>query len=235
MSTAKLKPRARPAPRKRTAWADSRPALAFDRRDAVRKVVLDAACRLYEREGYGGTTMRALAGELRCAPTAVYRYFLNKDEMILALKEVAARVMTSEGAPPDTDDPLADLRAVYWRYYQFSKEHPVYFRLLWADGSTPPFTWSKPPFEGLAQLGQDALHKVQRCIDAGVLTGDVEPADILWALWCAVHGAAAFSTNGAMAGADFDRMAARGLDLVLAGVTRGKPNGRSTKKVKDQK
>lgn len=162
--------------------------------------------------------MRALAEALDCAPTAVYRYFLNKDEIVLALKAVAVAEMTGDGSTiPDTDNPLADLRAIYWRYYRFSKTHPVHFRLLWADASTPPYDPSRAEFQGLFQLGEDARHKTRRCIEAELLPRGTNEGELMGALWCAVHGAATFRIAGVMAGMDFDRLAARGLDLVIAG------------------
>lgn len=214
---ASRKPRQRPAPRRRAAWVHTRAPLHHDRRDAVRKVVLEAAYELYRREGYSGVTLRALAEALHCVPTAVYRYFTNKDEIILTLKAAAVALMTKDGMLPDTDDPLADLRAAYWRYYTFSKDQPVYFRLLWADASTPPHDPDKPEFAGIARLGEDARHKLQRCMKAGLLPANTNELDLLSALWCAVHGAAAFRVSGALGAVDFDRMASRGLDLVLAG------------------
>ena len=186
--------------------------------DAVRTVVLDAAYRLYVQAGSAGVTMRALAAELHCAPTAIYRYFRSKDALLLALKEVALQVMSQHWATlTETDDPLADLRAHFWRYYEFSKDHPMYFRLLWADASTPAFDPESPPFAALrARTGR----QVQRCVDAGVVD---KPDDIRAALWSIAHGAAALKTIG-MPGLDFDRMAAGGLDFVLAGARSSKPS-----------
>lgn len=47
--------------------------------------ILDAAMSLMDREGDGTFTFRRLGAELRVDPTAAYRHFRNKDELLLAL------------------------------------------------------------------------------------------------------------------------------------------------------
>jgi AcrR family transcriptional regulator len=47
--------------------------------------ILDAAQAVIEREGDSALTFRRLGAELGADPTAAYRYFRNKDELLLAL------------------------------------------------------------------------------------------------------------------------------------------------------
>lgn len=49
------------------------------------EVILDAAQSLIEREGDSALTFRRLGAELGADPTAAYRHFRNKDELLLAL------------------------------------------------------------------------------------------------------------------------------------------------------
>ena len=60
----------------------SRPA---PRADLSRARILDAAQALIEREGDSALTFRRLGAELGADPTAAYRHFRNKDELLLAL------------------------------------------------------------------------------------------------------------------------------------------------------
>jgi len=50
-----------------------------------RERILDAAQAVIEREGDSALTFRRLGAELEADPTAAYRYFRNKDELLLAL------------------------------------------------------------------------------------------------------------------------------------------------------
>jgi AcrR family transcriptional regulator len=56
----------------------SRPELSRDR-------ILDAALAIIDREGDAGLTFRRLGRELGADPTAAYRYFHGKDDLLLAL------------------------------------------------------------------------------------------------------------------------------------------------------
>ena len=52
---------------------------------ATRVVILDAARRVAEREGARNLSLRAAAAEAGFTPAALYGYFRNKDELLLAL------------------------------------------------------------------------------------------------------------------------------------------------------
>jgi AcrR family transcriptional regulator len=54
-------------------------------RDASRKGILDAARRVAAREGARSLSLRSVATEAGFAPAALYVYFRDKDELMLAL------------------------------------------------------------------------------------------------------------------------------------------------------
>src|ERR1700748_116867 len=53
--------------------------------NATRASILDAARRVADREGARNLSLRATAGEAGYTPAALYGYFRNKDELLLAL------------------------------------------------------------------------------------------------------------------------------------------------------
>lgn len=53
----------------------------------TRQLVLDTALRLFERDGYAGTTMRAIAKEAGLSPSNAYYWFDSKDELVQAFYE----------------------------------------------------------------------------------------------------------------------------------------------------
>src|SRR5580704_16044608 len=54
-------------------------------RQATRTAILDAARRVAARDGARDLSLRATAAEAGFAPAALYGYFRNKDELLLAL------------------------------------------------------------------------------------------------------------------------------------------------------
>lgn len=54
-------------------------------RDATRAGIMSAARRVAEREGAGRLSLRNVAAEAGFAPAALYVYFSNKSELVLAL------------------------------------------------------------------------------------------------------------------------------------------------------
>lgn len=53
----------------------------------TRQLILDTAVRLFERQGYAATTMRAIATEAGLSPSNAYYWFGSKDELVQAFYE----------------------------------------------------------------------------------------------------------------------------------------------------
>ncbi|MDX6725888.1 MAG: hypothetical protein QOK49_693 [Baekduia sp.] len=92
-----------------------------------RELILDAAQAIVAKEGIGKLTMRRIGAELGADPTAVYRHFRNKHELLI---ELADRLF---GIGPDLDPGLsrrdmlrAELRYAMYRY----RAHPDLAMLL---------------------------------------------------------------------------------------------------------
>ena len=76
------------------------------RAELSRERILDAAQTVIEAEGDSALTFRRLGAELDADPTAAYRYFRNKDELLLALGDRLlgeAVGPTIAETPPDAD------------------------------------------------------------------------------------------------------------------------------------
>src|ERR687898_2843610 len=92
-------------------------------RQAVRQGILEAARDLFTSEGYRNVSIRKIAERIEYSPAAIYSYFPSKDDIFYALAEegfrrLDAKVRSVVGDP----DPLAEMRACWWAYYEFSKE-----------------------------------------------------------------------------------------------------------------
>jgi AcrR family transcriptional regulator len=80
-------------------------------RNATRAGILDAARRVAARDGARHLSLRATATEAGFAPAALYGYFRNKDELLLALASedlaAIARAMRLATEDCETTSPLA--------------------------------------------------------------------------------------------------------------------------------
>ncbi|HEY1614279.1 MAG TPA: TetR family transcriptional regulator [Rhizomicrobium sp.] len=80
-------------------------------RHSTRTAILDAARRVATRDGARNLSLRAAAAEAGFAPAALYGYFRNKDEILLALAAddltAIARAMRIAAEGSDTQSPLA--------------------------------------------------------------------------------------------------------------------------------
>ena len=169
--------------------------------------IVDAACRIVERDGLAGLSMRKLGAALDVDPMAVYHHVADKREL-LAL--VTARTI-GELAPPDPTAPWDD-RVRQWAtsYWDVVARH----RDLTLAGLADPAIAAG----GLAST--EPL--VAAVVDSGLPAELVEPTAFL--VVDAVHGSA-LSGVTAKTPRERNRELARlraafevGLDTVIAGI-----------------
>ena len=111
-------------------------------REAVRRAILDAARELFVTEGYQNVSIRKIAERIEYSPAAIYGYFPSKDDIFFALAEEGFRLLgdpatASARTELATLAPLDRIRAIFWRLYEFSREQPQYFALMFVDRSVP--------------------------------------------------------------------------------------------------
>lgn len=85
--------------------------------------IVEAALRLMDREGESALTFSRLGEELRASPTAVYRHFASRNDLLAALADHLDGI-SLEGYEP-TDDWRADLRDLAWRAWRTANAHPA--------------------------------------------------------------------------------------------------------------
>src|SRR5919109_3620698 len=109
-------------------------------REAVRRAILDAARDLFTTEGYRNVSIRKIAERIEYSPAAIYGYFPSKDDIFFSLAEHGFRLLYGDQRDAQALDvlpPLERIRAIFWRLYEFSCEHPQYFALMFVDRSVP--------------------------------------------------------------------------------------------------
>jgi len=165
-------------------------------REAVRRSILDAARELFVSEGYRNVSIRKIAEKIEYSPAAIYGYFPSKDDIFYALAEEGFRLLhtADSGAMLDAGlaglEPLDRIRAIFWRLYEFSREHPQYFELMFVDRSVPRISQAYERFAFARQMKAHLVAQIQSCIDAGVLPSHLNANVVFRVLTMGLLGAA---------------------------------------------
>ncbi|MBL9026347.1 MAG: TetR/AcrR family transcriptional regulator [Myxococcales bacterium] len=148
------------------------------RRDLHRALVLEAAERVFAREGYDGTRMQDVANEAGLALATVYGTIPSKEEIFSAIHERRGRALlakAAEAANGATSTMEALVRGVD-AYVAFLAEHPDYLRIHLKE-SQP---WALDPrFTCAEQRRQwrEGLELTVMVFRAGIHDGSVREGD----------------------------------------------------------
>jgi AcrR family transcriptional regulator len=165
-------------------------------REAVRRSILDAARELFVSEGYRNVSIRKIAEKIEYSPAAIYGYFPSKDDIFYALAEEGFRLLhtADSGAALDAElanlEPLERIRMIFWRLYEFSRQHPQYFELMFVDRSVPRISQAYERFAFAREMKAHLVAQIQRCIDAGALPSHLNANVVFRVLTMGLLGAA---------------------------------------------
>jgi AcrR family transcriptional regulator len=192
-------------------------------RQAVTASILDAARQLFLVEGYANVSIRKIAERIEYSPAAIYSYYASKDDIFLALaNEGFHRLAAKVRAAMVTGNALENVRACWWAFYEFAKEEPEYFLLMFVDRSVPRITQEWEGFEFLQELLNNAVMAVQKAIDAGAFPATLNPNAAMHMLWASLIGPAVVGIRHRLAsGEDYDALARDVLNATIAGLQSG--------------
>jgi AcrR family transcriptional regulator len=192
---------------------------------AVRRAILDAARDLFVSDGYQNVSIRKIAERIEYSPAAIYGYFPSKDDIFFALAEEGFRLL---GAPQEDADrlrtlpPLDRIRTIFWRLYEFSREHPEYFALMFVERSVPRITREYERFAFVRETKAQVVRQMQECIDAGDLPRSVQPTVAFRLLTMGLLGIAMMRMSDRLApGEDADALAHDVIEVTIAGLRAG--------------
>src|SRR5205809_6173317 len=163
-------------------------------REAVSRAILEAARELFVAEGYANVSIRKIAERIEYSPASIYSYFPSKDDIFFELAEEGFRLL-GEARPLQTPagerPPLERLRAMFWRMYEFSRDHPEYFALMFVDRNVPRITREYERFAFVRAMKARLAEQMQECIDAKVIPSTMNPAAAVRVLTMGLVGVAA--------------------------------------------
>ena len=194
-------------------------------REAVRRSILDAARDLFVTEGFQNVSIRKIAERIEYSPAAIYGYFPSKDDIFFALAEEGFRLLYGDRASYTALEhlaPLERIRAIFWRLYEFSRDQPQYFALMFVERSVPRISREHERFAFAREMKQHIVGVLQACIDAGELPPTLNPTVAMRALTVGVLGVAVMRLAERLAPEEnADLLAADVLNVTLAGLRSG--------------
>ncbi len=170
-------------------------------RAEARRAILDAAREIARREGWDAVTMRRLADEIEYSANFAYRYFVGRDDILLALvrdgftqlrDEVAAAAQPkpstgrAAGREAPGDEGAAVRRAGH-AYLDFALADPDLYQLMYSLGGVRvpvTDTWTEGQAIGDIFIGLLAA------------AGDARPEEHVLQLWATAHGLIALQVVG---------------------------------------
>ena len=163
-------------------------------RQAVRRLVLDAASRLLEAEGPEALTMRRIATEVGCSTSVLYTMFGGKAGVAEGLwREGFERLRGAMERVAD-DDPLGRLAALGRAYRENALANRPYYAIMF-QRPIPGFRPSPEAYAESLRPLQLLVDAAADCVAAGVFR-DADPARIAGVLWAAAHGAVSLELAG---------------------------------------
>jgi AcrR family transcriptional regulator len=180
-------------------------------REALRRVVLDAASRLLESEGPSALTMRRIAGEVGCSTSVLYTMFGGKTGVAEGLwregfDRLRRALLEAGGA-----DPLERLLAIGKAYRANALANSAYYGIMF-HRPIPGFEPSAEAYAASLEALQVLVDAVADCVEAGVFRAE-DPAHVARVLWAAAHGAVSLELAGYEGAIDAE---ARFDDLITA-------------------
>ena len=191
-------------------------------REATRRAILDAALELFVADGYSQVSIRNIAAKVEYSPAAIYSYFASKDDIFLALAEEGFRLLDAAHFTAPSGEPLDELRGIAWQLYQFSREQPQYFALVFLDRHVPRIGKESQQFAFIADMRERVLAKVQRCIDEQLFPASLRADVAMRLLWAPIIGITSFQLSNRMPpNVDADALVRDAIDTTIAGLRAG--------------
>lgn len=147
-------------------------------RELRRNDIIDAAEKLFFKEGYENVSMNDIANDAEMARATLYQYFKNKNDIYAAIAGRAAKILKEMFAeiPKDLTG-IENIKALSQTYYKFYKEHTGYYKAYYHSGI---FEYENSPY--LEELKKERKENFQYVINAitkglndGTIRKDIDP------------------------------------------------------------
>lgn len=157
-------------------------------KEEMRRLILDAALRLFRDRGYDGVSIRNIAEAIEYSPGTIYLYYKDKSEIFFALQYEAAAVKRDHLLPvADIADPWERLVEFGRRYVDFGMKHPDLYDLLFITRAPMEYIENQECWKLGMATHAFFQETVQACVDQRYFKS-TDTETIAYTLWCHAHG-----------------------------------------------
>jgi AcrR family transcriptional regulator len=168
------------------------------RRLKVRGAILEAAERVFSEEGEAGLSIRRLADEIDYSPSAIYKYFGSKEELVDELKEAFfGRLMERVDRTASRNRSFeAHVQRCFETYIDVATERPHHYLAAFSSlGSQNPNSARDHSWEAFQDTNKGRAFSVivtvvQDGQAQGVFDPSLDPFLAAKSLWSSMHGLA---------------------------------------------
>ncbi len=171
-------------------------------KESLRQSILEAAKRLFLKEGYHATSIRKIAKEIEFSPTTIYLYYKDKAEIAHALHIEGFKLLGRQFSMlGHIDHPFERLKVMGRIYMQFSLENTDFYELMFV---------LKEPMDHIRECGVEEcweegneafkvlMENVVACQNIGYFKS-FDPANIALIAWSTLHGLCTLNLHGHLA------------------------------------
>lgn len=163
----------------------------------VQEKILGAARELFIERGYQAVTMRQIADAIEYTPGAIYVYFKDKQELMLALcrHDFASFEQALHDIARDESNPLAKINKMGEAYLHFAYTHPRHYELMFMTKFPPGVQLSPEEIARLQDPNFNAYAFLAQCVHQAMSQGLfrselTDPLLVTQTLWAGMHGVA---------------------------------------------
>jgi AcrR family transcriptional regulator len=192
---------------------------AKQRTGQLREHIVQVAVMMLAADGVRAFTTRNVAQRAHTSPPAVYELFGDKAGLVREVFFAGFRLLGDRfGTLRESGDPRADLLRAVRAFRIFARENPVLAQVMFSR----PFADFDPgpaDLEAGAATREFIVHRVRRCVDAGIIDGD--QTDIAHGLLALAQGLAMQEAAGWLGSsmASVNRRWELAVDAFLAGLS----------------
>jgi AcrR family transcriptional regulator len=97
----------------------------------MKKLIIDAALRMFVEEGYEKTSIRNIADKIEYSPGTIYLYYKDKDELLYAVqREAFNKLLEAFQQNATSRSPWKRLEQIAYTYVTFGMQHPDLYDLM---------------------------------------------------------------------------------------------------------
>lgn len=154
-------------------------------------MIIGAARRLAETEGWQAVTTRRLAEVIEYSQPVLYTHFANKEAIVdaVALQGFEELSIALRNARLRADDPVAALHALARAYLDFAHREPALYTAMFELATDLPFGQPQSP-RALYDTFAELLTVVMDVVP------DEDAETCAEALWSALHGMVSLARHG---------------------------------------